>query len=223
MRPVPQERADCIGIALFPRHALGLPGGAIHQLLALLAEPGQSGQDAHQPQVERHVSIEDVAELVTHDPLQLLARELLQRAVGDDDHRLVGRVPRDQGIDRGFALQEIHRWHGDAGSDRHFLHHIEQPPLGRAALPGIDIARAEQLGDRLAALAQLPDAIGRHDQDAPADDGGNGHIDLQRRPEGRGDRAEARHHGHRGERVPKHEPARGAARLLLLLEEVQAR
>ena len=218
----PEERADCVGIAFFPRHALGLPGGAIHQLLALLAEPRQSGQDADQPQVERHVSIEDVAELVTHDALQLLARQLLQCPAGDDDHRLVGRVPGDQGIDRGLALQEVHRRHADARSDRHFLDHVEQPALGLAAFPGIDIARAEQPGDRLAAFAQLPDAIGRDGEDAAADEGGNGDVDLHRWPEQRGDSAEARQHRQYRQRIPEHEPARSAARLLLPLEEIQA-
>ena len=223
------ERHDCaekrrqdVRAAILARQVLELPGSAVHQLLALLAEPRQSGQDADQPQVERHVSIEDVAELVTHDALQLLARQLLQCPAGDDDHRLVGRVPGDQGIDRGLALQEIHRRHADARSDRHFLDHVEQPALGRAAFPGIDIARAEQPGDRLAAFAQLPDAIGRDGEDAAADEGGNGDVDLHRWPEQRGDSAEARHHRQHGQRIPEHEPARSAARLLLPLEEIQA-
>src|SRR2546430_2759740 len=57
---------------------------------------------------------------------------------------------------------------------------------------------------------------------AAADECRSGDVDLHRWREQRGDSAEARHHRQHGQRIPEHEPARSAARLLLPLEEIQA-
>ena len=46
-----------------------------------------------------HVAVQDVAELVPHHALQLVARELLERALRDHDHRLVRRMPGGERVD----------------------------------------------------------------------------------------------------------------------------
>ena len=86
-----------------PRFSRGEAHGCAARLedqpLGAIGEPGEAGEHADQPQVERHVAVQDVAELVAHHALQLVARELLQRAPRDDDHRLVRRVAGDERVD----------------------------------------------------------------------------------------------------------------------------
>ena len=203
-------------------------------VLARVDQPLQAGEQAHQAHVERHVAVEDVAELVAHHALQLVAREPGERAARDDDHRLVGRIAGDQGVDRLLALQAVQRRHGDARGDRHLLDHVEQAPLGRAAVARLDVARAEQVGDRGASVPQLPDAPRRNRDDAASDqqrDAGEqlarrlharAPVEREQRVEPCGDGAVARDHRGGGGEIPQDEPARPAARALLLLEEVQA-
>ena len=57
-------------------------------------------QQADQPDVQPHVAVEDVAELVGDDALQLVAGELLGAAAGDRHHRVAGRVAGGEGVDR---------------------------------------------------------------------------------------------------------------------------
>ena len=51
-------------------------------------------QHADQPQIEPHVAVENVAELVGDDALQLVARELLGTAARDADHGVARRDSR---------------------------------------------------------------------------------------------------------------------------------
>src|SRR5690606_29603077 len=52
--------------------------------------------------VEPHVAVEDVAELVADDALQLVAREFFERALGDRDDRIAGGQAGSEGIDAVF-------------------------------------------------------------------------------------------------------------------------
>jgi hypothetical protein len=174
----PEHRPHRVGVAFLARHTLRLPGRAVDERLALLADPGEPGENPRQAHVERHVAVQDVAELVPHHALQLVARELDHRAARRHDHRLVRRVARYQRVHAVLAVERVHRRHRDARCDRHLLDHVEQAPLERVAPARIEVARAEQVRDRRAAVAELPYLPRGHCEDATADQSADraGHL-----------------------------------------------
>ena len=111
--------------------------------------------DAHQPQVEPHVAVEDVAELVADDALQLIAREQLHGSRGDGDHRVARRVAGGKRVDASFVGQEIDLRHRNPRGDGHFLHHVPQLALVRVGRGRVDETPAQHGGHRAAALGQL--------------------------------------------------------------------
>ena len=117
----------------------------------------QAEEPAHQLHVEPHVAIHYVAELVRDDALQLIAIQIVQRALCDGDCRIRRRVARRECIDAAFVLENIDLRHRNAGGDRHFFHDVAQAsPLGvRGVL--LDSNAAERAGDHSAAGAQLQD------------------------------------------------------------------
>ena len=91
---------------------------------------------ADQPHVEPHVAVEDVAELVGDDALQLVAGELLGAAAGDADDRVAGRIAGGEGVDARLVVQQEHGRHRHAGGERHFLDDVQQPALDRVGRVG---------------------------------------------------------------------------------------
>src|SRR5262249_47521073 len=57
---------------------------------------------ADQPDVEPHVAVEDVAELVSAHALQLVAGQVVETALGDSDHGIARGVAGREGIDAGL-------------------------------------------------------------------------------------------------------------------------
>ena len=78
---------------------------------------------------EPHISVEDVAEFVGDDPLELVAREVPDAAARDADDGVARRVSRGEGVDPVFLLEQIDRRHGRAGCDGHLLDDVEDLPL----------------------------------------------------------------------------------------------
>ena len=111
--------------------------------------------DAHQAQVEPHVAVEDVAELVADHALQFVAREQLHGAGRDGDDGVARGVAGGERVDASFLGQQIDLRHRHTRGDGHFLHHVPQLALVRVGRGGIDQAPAQHRGDRAAALGQL--------------------------------------------------------------------
>ena len=114
----------------------------------------QPEQQAHQPHVEPHVAVEDVAELVRDDALQLGAVERRQRAARHADRRVRRVVAGRERVDAALLLQQIDLGHRHAGGDRHFLDDVEQPALQRIGRVRRDAHAAERAGDDSAAAAE---------------------------------------------------------------------
>ncbi len=93
--------------------------------------------DADQTDIQTHVAVEDVAVLVCHHPLQLVPVQSLDTASRDPDHGVGGLVARRERIDR-VVLDEVDRWHGYTGGDRHLLDDVEHATLVRVRSVGID-------------------------------------------------------------------------------------
>ena len=123
-------------------------------------------QDAHQANVEAHVAVQYVTELVPDDALQLVAVQEFQRAARHCHRRVAGAESRGEGVNPAFLLEDINLGHWHAGCDRHFFDDVAQaPPQGVAGI-GIEERAAHLAGDPAAAARGQLDGLG----DAGADD-----------------------------------------------------
>ena len=179
-------------------------------------------QHADQADVQAHVAVEDVAELVGDDALQLVAIEPVQRATGYRDHRIRGGVAGGERIDAGLMFQHVELGHRHAGGDGDFLHHVAQATQGRIVGVLGHQRAAHLLGHRLAATAQAGDAVQRTQRDHAQ----RGHAGEQHHAGGLGD--QPHHHVHRQhdaehrQREQQHQPRRRPPRGRLAFEEIHA-
>ncbi len=146
--------------------------GAAQDVIADQADHHDAVQQTHQADVQAHIAVEDMAELMGDYTLQFIAAEFANAAAGDADHGVAGFVTGGEGID-GFILHQVNRWNRRARSDSHLFHDVEDLAFIRVARAGIEQAAAQRLGHHLAAAAQLgqPDqhADAHHDNDNEAD------------------------------------------------------
>jgi hypothetical protein len=89
-------------------------------------EAKNSENGSHEPQIEPHVAVENVAELVADDALQFVARQKFHAAARDGDGRVAGFVAGGEGVDAVLVVHDINLRHGHAGRDGHFLDDVEQ-------------------------------------------------------------------------------------------------
>jgi hypothetical protein len=193
-------------------------------------------QEAHQPQVQPHVAVQRVAELVGDDALELVPGQKVQAAAGHADHRVPRAEAGGERVDALLRVEHVHRGHGHARGQGHLLDHVQQPALLEVARVGLDRPPAEQAAHGGAASAQGRDLVegagGDHGQGQGGDpDEGRQVPDvdvgvrLVARPHedqahGQVDAEHDQDHGHDEE----HDQAAGAAAgLFLVLEEVHGR
>jgi len=135
------------------------------------------GQDAvhdtDQPDVQPHVAVEDVAELVGHDALQLVAIQVLQGALRYGYHGVARGVAGGKSVNARLVGQHVHARHGHARGNGHFLDDIQQPLLARQLGLVKDLSAAHHHRYRGPAGGQLADLHGA----GPADQQqhGDGH------------------------------------------------
>ena len=163
--------------AFFVAAATAAPRGA-HRSQHEPADQGNHEnpvKDADQADVQPHVAVENVAELVGHHALQLVTVEIVEASARDADHRVARLVSGGEGVDARLVLHYIDRRHRRAGSQRDFLDHVQQPPLVQVAGLGVDEPSAHHERHRLAARGELRgfvDARQRDDADGNAGDNG---------------------------------------------------
>ena len=83
-------------------------------------------QDAHHPDVQTHVSIQNVAEFVSDYALQFVSVQQVEAASRYRDRRVARRKPGGKRIDTVFRLEHVDFRNGHAGSYRHFLDDVSQ-------------------------------------------------------------------------------------------------
>ena len=91
-------------------------------------EVGEQGDRAHEHpdhQREPDVEVANVAQLVGHDALELLAVQLLQQAGGDGHRCVPGIAPRRERVGGG-VVDEVHPGHRQAGRHRQLLDDVPQ-------------------------------------------------------------------------------------------------
>ena len=128
-------------------------------------EDEDAEDERREAQVEAHVAVEDVAELVGDDALEFVACEFFEGAAGDGDDGIGGSESGGEGIDGGFVVEDVDAGHGDAGSEGHFLDDVEETALGEIGGVRIDASTADTLGDGGAAAGELVPFIKRGEAD----------------------------------------------------------
>ena len=93
----------------------------------------QSKQQSHQANVESHIAVQNVTELVSDDPLELITAQFRDCAPCDTDCGIGRVLPSRKGVDAELLLQQVDLRHWNAGGNRHLLDDIEQPALLRIA------------------------------------------------------------------------------------------
>ncbi|HQF39720.1 MAG TPA: hypothetical protein PK322_11430 [Opitutaceae bacterium] len=130
-------------------------------------------EHADEADVEPHVAVEDVAELVGDDTLELVAREFFETAAGDGDGGVAGREAGGEGVEAGLVLEHEDGGHGHAGGDGHLLDDVEQAALAGIGGTGDDLAAAGEGGHGAATAAQREPAVeGAPGDDEEGEDGG---------------------------------------------------
>jgi hypothetical protein len=83
------------------------PTAGVEQAPADNREEQDSEQQPHQPDVQPHVAIQDVAELVGNDALQFITVQPLQCAPGHTDRGVIDREPRREGVDALLLVEHV--------------------------------------------------------------------------------------------------------------------
>ena len=115
---------------------------------------GEAEEEPDQPRAEPHVAVQDMAELMGDDALQLVAVEVHERASRDRDRGVGGTVSRCECVDAGLAVEHVDLRHGNPRGDRHLLDDVPEPPPQRIGRVGADSRAAELLRDLAAACRE---------------------------------------------------------------------
>ena len=105
-----------------------------------------------------------------HHSLELRASQPIQGAPRHADHRIARIGSRREGVDPLLLIHDPHLRHRQPGGDRHFLHHIEQAPLGKIRRRRLDRPAAQALGNHLPAPGKLRQLEPAPYHDHPAHD-----------------------------------------------------
>ena len=156
---------DAAGVLAVARRGDAGPAERREDAAADETEDEDAEDERREAQVEAHVAVEDVAELVGDDALEFVACEFFEGAAGDGDDGIGGSESGGEGIDGGFVVEDVDAGHGDAGSEGHFLDDVEETALGEIGGVRIDASTADTLGDGGAAAGELVPFIKRGEAD----------------------------------------------------------
>ena len=149
------------------------------------ADNEDAEDDGGELYVEAHVAVENVAELVRDDALQLVAVEFVERAARDGDDGVARGEAGSEGVEAGLVVHHVDGRHGHARGDGHFLDDVEQAAFAEVGGVRIEAAPAGHLGDGAAAVAHLRPFVERGEADdsqgAERDAGKNLRIPPTRR------------------------------------------
>ena len=120
------------------------PAAYAHHAAADERDQQDTVQQTGQAQVEAHVAVEDVAELVRDHALQLVAGQRVECSLGNGNGRIRRRVTGGEGIDAGLAFHHEDCGHRNAGGDGHFLDHVDETLARRIGGVGLNRHRADR-------------------------------------------------------------------------------
>ena len=193
--------------------------------------PQDPMKPADESQVQLHVAIKNVTELMRDDPLQFIARQKLHRAFRHSNHGVFRPKAGGKGVDAGFAIQHINRRHRNTRRDRHLLDDVLQFALIRLRRRLRQLAATHRQRNGFSTLPELCNFDERTQGDK---DHGDAHHPLEqfgmpKRPlffrvsvKVRRERQQIERRGERADRAHKicDQPACSPARVILPLKKV---
>ena len=102
-------------------------------------------EDADQAHIQPHITMQNMAKLMSYDALQLIPCQVSDRATSNPDHCVIGLITGGEGID-ALLLQHIHGGHWRSRGNRHLFNHIENTPLISITGIKIDLASTQGFG-----------------------------------------------------------------------------
>ena len=191
---------------------------------------------AHEPQVEPHVAVENVAELVRDHALEFVAIQQFHAAARHADDGVIGCMTGGEGVDAAFIGQQVNGRHGHAGGERHLLDDVEQLAFVEVVGVGRDALTAEHLGDGRSAAPEfghLEEAAEEHDQAGAGrhaekklrlpESTGTEPLELIAQEDAGEDEIQPEDNAHHRRHEVEHEPLRVAPRAVLSLKKVHVR
>ena len=166
----PQQRADQgKRIAVSPRS---------HENAPEQRDVQNPEDQTHQVQVQAHVPVQDVAELVSNDALQFVARQQDKAAARHADDHVAGGMAGGEGVDAALRVQYVHRGHRSPRGDGHLLHHVQQFVFIGVGGVCRNEAAAEHFRDDLSAARKLDDFVRAAAKNEREGDGRNDQEEL---------------------------------------------
>ncbi len=137
----------------------------LEQLAPDNAEHKNAEEHAHELDVQPHVAIEHMTELMGNHALQFVTSEFFHRAPGHRHCCIGGRKTGGESVDAGLLFEHVDFRYRHPGGDGDFLDHIAQASVVRVARVGRHQSAAERLRHRTAARAQRCNLEQRGDGD----------------------------------------------------------
>ncbi len=109
---------------------------------------------SHEAEIDAHVPVQDVTQLVGDEALQFVAVEANDRFLCDPNDGVVGSKSCRKRVNAHF-WEHVDGGSGDAGRYGHFFHHVEQLTMRARRAGRIQLRPAEPLGHDVAAFHQL--------------------------------------------------------------------
>ena len=132
---------------------------ARHHRRAHRAEQHDARDHTEQRDVEPHVPVQDMAELVRDYALKLLAAEVFQCPARDDHCRAVRREAGSESVDGVLVVHDEHERHRDARGERHLLDDVQQLALRGLGGVALNVARADHRSDSQAPAGELIEPV----------------------------------------------------------------
>lgn len=156
---------DAAGVFTVARRAESAAAEGRDDTSADETEDEDAEDERREAQVEAHVAVENMAELVGDDALEFVAGEFFQGAAGDGDDGIGRSEAGGEGVDGGLVVEDEDAGHHDAGGEGHFLNDVEQAAFGEIGGVRIDAAAADALGDGGTTGGELVPFIKRSEAD----------------------------------------------------------
>src|SRR5665647_2733879 len=158
-----------------PRASCG-EGGLLEPVAEFRVDAEQQARHRDRDVVAR----QDVAELVRHHPLELLAREPRQGALGDADHAFAAQVAEREGVEaQGPDREALDAW--PAGGDAHLLDDVGEALM--VAVAGIERLAVHGAKEAFARAEARADPVEQRDGERDCEDEAGA---LQREDPGEG-------------------------------------
>ena len=115
------------------------PQGGPHHPVPHHGDDQYPVQDPHQPDVQAHVAVENMAEFMRDHALQFVPRQLDRRPAREAHHRIPGIESRGKGVDGILPIEQVNGRHLRPGRNGHLLHHVHDltfQRVGRGRIKG---------------------------------------------------------------------------------------